>query len=123
MKTSRILFLCMAAFGLVYSVFLGFKLHSLRIQIEQLKVKQTTVERLDKTVRLPYFVTVTGLTSLTIPAKIHGQGESSSVTAECAIDLPLGWNSVSCYYAVSDSGDVEFAWSPAFTGRVMVVSR
>lgn len=62
---------------------------------------------------VPYSAPVTAQTTLSVSAATHHQG--SIVTANC---FNAATHVVYCDYTVDGSGNVVFAWNPAFTGSV-----
>ncbi len=67
----------------------------------------------------PYSASVSSQTSVTVSAATHGQG--TEPVAFC-FDNASPANAASCQYTVSGTGEVVFAWAPAFTGRILISS-
>ncbi|MDP9113432.1 MAG: hypothetical protein M3O20_07095 [Acidobacteriota bacterium] len=67
----------------------------------------------------PYTTTVTSQTSVSITAATHGQG--TLATPSC-FDNSTPRVSVACGYTRNTSGDLVFAFSPAFTGQIEIGS-
>jgi len=66
----------------------------------------------------PYSAQVTGQLTLSVPQTTHLQG--TAPVASC-FDGSSPYVASSCYYTVATNGDIVFTWSPAFTGKVVIL--
>jgi len=67
----------------------------------------------------PYTVSIVSQTTTTVAASTHGQG--ANPVAFC-FDSATPHNYVTCGYSVDSSGNVVFAWNPAFTGTIEIMA-
>ena len=66
----------------------------------------------------PYGSSVTAQTTLSVTAVAHGQGTDPIATC---YEGSTPFVASACYYTKATNGDIVFTWSPAFTGRVVII--